>query len=149
VRLILEFLKKGFGATTRMSFQMHEEALLSHDSAEVNHGKIQAELFTLDKSRLKTHPSFHNEWEKGRQTNIHTAIFNLVTTIIGGGVLSLPYAIKRSGIVMGLLLLVVAAVACDWSLYILMSCARRTGSHSHSHSHSHWCSCLHFVLLNF
>lgn len=47
--------------------------------------------------------------------------------MVGAGVLSLPYAMSKSGWALGLVLLVVSALASDFTLYILCSASRRTG----------------------
>lgn len=73
-------------------------------------------------------PSFHS---KARLTDFRTAALNLVATIVGGGVLSLPYVFYRAGILTGLVLLIIAAIVTEFSLYILCSCARRTGGRSY------------------
>ncbi|CAM9518615.1 unnamed protein product, partial [Laminaria digitata] len=44
-----------------------------------------------------------------------------------GGVLSLPFALRKSGIVLGAVLLVVTAIATDFTLFTLVSCSRRSG----------------------
>jgi len=62
-----------------------------------------------------------------RKTSRMAATVNLVATIAGGGVLSLPLAFRRTGILVGSLMVVLAAVMSNFSLYILCSCARRTG----------------------
>ncbi|CAN0347772.1 unnamed protein product [Pylaiella littoralis] len=62
-----------------------------------------------------------------RQSEPQTAMFNLLATIVGGGVLSLPYAFKLTGVFTGIVLMALAAMAGDFSLYMLCSCARRTG----------------------
>lgn len=66
-----------------------------------------------------------------RKTTFFNATFNLVATIVGGGVLSLPLAFARAGIVVATFLLILAAIITEFSLYILCSCARRTGSTSY------------------
>lgn len=38
----------------------------------------------------------------------------------GGGVLSLPFALKRSGIIFGAILLVLTAVATDFTVFTLV-----------------------------
>lgn len=62
-----------------------------------------------------------------RKSNLVVATFNLVSTIVGGGVLSLPLAFEKCGIVLATLLIVLAAVTTDLSLYLLCLCARQTG----------------------
>eukprot|EP00903_Cladosiphon_okamuranus_P022166 g20383.t3 len=66
-----------------------------------------------------------------RQSQPQSAMFNLLATIVGGGVLSLPYAFRLTGVLTGIVLMALAAVAGDFSLYMLCSCARRTGQISY------------------
>ena len=70
-------------------------------------------------------PSFHS---KKRLGSMLSAVFNLSSTILGGGTLSLPYAFNNSGLLMGCIFQVVVAVASGFSMYIIMSCARRSGA---------------------
>eukprot|EP01084_Bolivina_argentea_P200163 342317_1 len=63
-----------------------------------------------------------------RQQSAKVGIFNLISTMIGGGVLSLPYAISRSGLIFGFLMLTLSAMTSVFSFDILVSSARRTGS---------------------
>lgn len=60
-----------------------------------------------------------------------SAVFGLVSTIVGGGVLSLPYAFAQTGLVMGTVLLLVSAAASDFTVQLLVACARRTGAESY------------------
>lgn len=60
-----------------------------------------------------------------------SAIFGLVSTIVGGGVLSLPYAFSQTGLVLGASLLVICACASDYTVQLLVECARRTGAETY------------------
>jgi len=51
--------------------------------------------------------------------------------MVGGGVLSLPYAVARSGLLLGLISLLVSAAASAWSFEMLVDCSRRTGRDSY------------------
>lgn len=62
-----------------------------------------------------------------RITSSVSASFNLLATVIGGGVLSLPFAYAASGLVLTTVFILLAACMGSFSLYILCSCARRTG----------------------
>jgi amino acid permease len=66
-----------------------------------------------------------------RRSSPDVALFNLVATVCGGGVLSLPYAFRRAGILTTLALLILSAIMTNFSLYILCACARRTGGRSY------------------
>lgn len=72
-----------------------------------------------------THDSDH------RISSPMVAVINLVATVCGGGVLSLPLAFKRAGIIPTTILMIYAALTTDFSLYVLISCARRTGGRSY------------------
>jgi hypothetical protein len=73
-------------------------------------------------------PAFESE---SRQGTVTTSIFGLVSTILGGGVLSLPYAFSQSGLLLGLVILVVVALAADYSIFTLAACSRRGNAHTY------------------
>ncbi|CAI5726468.1 unnamed protein product [Hyaloperonospora brassicae] len=60
-----------------------------------------------------------------RTATAPSAIFNLVSTIIGGGILSLPFAFDKCGLVVALIFMAIAASASTFSLYVIVSCSRR------------------------
>ena len=66
-----------------------------------------------------------------RKSQVVVAIFNLSATIVGGGVLSLPLAFSKCGVVLGTLLMIVAGIVTERSLYLLCLCARITGATSY------------------
>jgi amino acid permease len=66
-----------------------------------------------------------------RKSPVVVATFNLSATIIGGGVLSLPYAFSKTGLVLGTVLMMIAAIITERSLYLLCLCARLTGATSY------------------
>jgi amino acid permease len=66
-----------------------------------------------------------------RRSSPDIALINLVATVCGGGVLSLPYSFRRAGILVTLALLIISAIMTNFSLYILCACARRTGGRSY------------------
>ncbi|OQR97614.1 sodium-coupled neutral amino acid transporter [Achlya hypogyna] len=74
------------------------------------------------------YPSPHSS---ARQATAKSSIMNLVTTLIGGGVLLLPYTIARSGIVLGCILMFCCAMGSSFTSYILVSCSRRSGAQSY------------------
>ena len=63
-----------------------------------------------------------------RKSTLIPATFNLVATIIGGGELSLPLAFQKCGILLATLLMIVAAIITDLSLWILCLAARHSGA---------------------
>eukprot|EP00977_Amphora_coffeiformis_P018545 scaffold6566_cov125-Amphora_coffeaeformis.AAC.11 len=68
---------------------------------------------------------------ESRRSSPAIAIFNLVATVCGGGVLSLPQAFGRAGLIPSTVLMLFSAGITHFSMYILCSCARRTGGRSY------------------
>ncbi len=66
-----------------------------------------------------------------RKTSFKVATFNLVATIVGGGVLSLPLAFAKTGLVLATIMMIFSALITEFGLYLLCSCARRTGAVSY------------------
>ena len=65
---------------------------------------------------------------KSRQQSAKVGIFNLISTMIGGGALSLPFAISRCGLILGFSLLIISALLSIFSFDILIATSRRTGA---------------------
>eukprot|EP01084_Bolivina_argentea_P281553 481749_1 len=70
------------------------------------------------------HPSFS---DPSRQVGVMNTAWILMCTVLGGSILSLPYAIHCCGLVPGMLLLLLTGAAADSSIYTLTSCSRRSG----------------------
>lgn len=62
-------------------------------------------------------PSLHSSL---RHASLHAAVYALCGTILGGGVLSLPFCFSLLGLFGGVIVLIVIAVASDFSIYILV-----------------------------
>jgi len=56
---------------------------------------------------------------------------NLVNTIVGAGIIGIPYALKESGLVMGLILILVVAVLTDKSLRMLIETGKSVDATSY------------------
>ncbi|CAM9100653.1 unnamed protein product [Ectocarpus fasciculatus] len=80
----------------------------------------------LDREHFSPH--FFSEKRQGTVTG---AVATLLGTLLGGGVLSLPFALRRSGIVFGAILLLLTAFATDFTVFTLVSCSRRSGGSSY------------------
>ena len=70
--------------------------------------------------------------DESRTAEIFPSALVLLSTMIGGGLLTLPFAFAQVGIAGGLILLIVSGIAAGFSLYILIASARRTGASSYS-----------------
>lgn len=65
-----------------------------------------------------------NPTKKVPKGSVKSSVFNLISTMLGGGVLSIPYALEKSGLVIGIILLAVTSVASSTSLYMLVDCVK-------------------------
>ncbi|CAJ1937950.1 unnamed protein product [Cylindrotheca closterium] len=63
-----------------------------------------------------------------RKSSMIAATFNLTATILGGGVLSLPLAFEKCGLLLGSLLMLVSMVITERSLFLFCLCARISGA---------------------
>eukprot|EP00523_Entomoneis_sp_CCMP467_P006206 CAMPEP_0168728308 /NCGR_PEP_ID=MMETSP0724-20121128/5617_1 /TAXON_ID=265536 /ORGANISM="Amphiprora sp., Strain CCMP467" /LENGTH=436 /DNA_ID=CAMNT_0008775149 /DNA_START=65 /DNA_END=1372 /DNA_ORIENTATION=+ len=92
-----------------------------------------------------------------RRSSILVASFNLLATIVGGGILSLPLVFEKCGVVPATLLLLLAALVTNFSLQQLCLSSRRTGASSYGEvartAFGDWMeysvSCLLFIFLLF
>ena len=88
--------------------------------------KLDLNQSSITKSPECIAPSAFDKEE--RQQSAKVGIFNLISTMIGGGVLSLPYAVSRAGLILGFAMLTLSAMASVFSFDILVSASRRTGA---------------------
>lgn len=61
---------------------------------------------------------------------IRHGIFNLISTIVGGGLLSLPYAFAQCGVALGCVLLAGTAMLSGYTVQLLIRSSILTGQHS-------------------
>lgn len=70
-------------------------------------------------------------FSKKRNGSVTSSIFSLVSTILGGGILTLPYAFSEAGIIPCSCLLISVAVASDFSAFTLAVCCRQGAAHTY------------------
>ena len=100
----------------------------------VNNGKeykvLENDMITK-RDRTESHPDLYSMTtpyeSETRQGATPSSVFNLVSTILGGGVLSLPYAVQSSGLVLGGVALVLAALASAFTIDLMILASNRTG----------------------
>ena len=89
----------------------------------------KATLKTVDGMVDLLSPNFDGEQ---RKSSASVAVFSLLNTILGGGILSLPYAFMKSGALIGILFMGSSIFVSVFSLQLLCKCARKTGSKTYS-----------------
>ncbi|KAJ9573587.1 hypothetical protein L9F63_009041, partial [Diploptera punctata] len=66
-----------------------------------------------------------------QQSSLPLASFNYINSIIGSGVIGIPYALHQAGFGIGLILLVLVAVATDYSLVLMIRSGHLSGAFSY------------------
>lgn len=60
----------------------------------------------------------------------HTS-FNYINSIIGSGIIGMPYALHEAGLFAGLFLMILVAVITDYSLVIMVRGGQLSGSYTY------------------
>ncbi|NP_001017644.2 putative sodium-coupled neutral amino acid transporter 11 isoform X1 [Danio rerio] len=68
---------------------------------------------------------------KGGSSSVSSASFNFINSIIGSGIIGLPYSMSQAGLPMGLLLLILVAFITDYSIILLVRGGNLSGTHSY------------------
>ncbi|KAI9920992.1 hypothetical protein PsorP6_000908 [Peronosclerospora sorghi] len=61
--------------------------------------------------------------EKMQPGSVKGSMFTMTVAIVGAGVLALPFAVQQAGLILGILLLLLGAVATNFTLRILVECS--------------------------
>ncbi|KAG8039591.1 hypothetical protein G9C98_008234 [Cotesia typhae] len=72
-----------------------------------------------------------DEENSGKFTSLPLASFNFINSIIGSGVIGIPYALHQSGFGLGILLLIIVAVLTDYSLILMVRSGHLCGEMSY------------------
>ncbi|KAJ7170541.1 amino acid transporter [Mycena crocata] len=59
------------------------------------------------------------------------SIANMANSILGAGIIGLPYAVSQAGFFMGIILLVVLSGVTDWTIRLIVINAKMSGAHSY------------------
>ncbi|KAJ2782044.1 hypothetical protein H4R18_002506 [Coemansia javaensis] len=66
-----------------------------------------------------------------RGASMAASLFNLMNAIVGAGVIGLPYAMRRAGVVVGALVVVGVALVVDWTLRVLAIGSKLSGQRTY------------------
>ncbi|XP_043281271.1 putative sodium-coupled neutral amino acid transporter 11 [Venturia canescens] len=72
-----------------------------------------------------------DENESGKFTSLPLASFNFINSIIGSGVIGIPYALHQSGFGLGIMLLILVAILTDYSLILMVRSGHLCGEMSY------------------
>ena len=65
--------------------------------------------------------------QEGGQSGMGACVFNFVNSIVGAGIIGLPFALKECGFFSGIFLLAAVALMVDYGVSVLIQCGRVTG----------------------
>nr|BAC30781.1 unnamed protein product [Mus musculus] len=88
-------------------------------------GPLQRETDSSDRESLI---SGH---EHGGKSSQSAAVFNVVNSVIGSGIIGLPYSMKQAGFPLGILLLFLVSYITDFSLVLLIKGGALSGTDSY------------------
>jgi amino acid permease len=109
---------------------------LSQLNNKVNHinssNEILGESHDLDRLLDAAHSQDNNNSFKVRSENNHIAsTFVLLSAILGAGILSLPYAVAKTGFILGPFLLIIGALVTRYTIKLLVSAAKLSNTNSY------------------
>ncbi|ORX40103.1 transmembrane amino acid transporter protein-domain-containing protein [Kockovaella imperatae] len=103
-----------------------DEIATSHDAPLLAGRQRDVSRDELDELTLAEGPS-----SAGRGTLLD-GIANMANSIIGAGIVGLPYAIAQAGFVMGIFLLVALGAVTDWTIRLVVVNAKLSGRNSYT-----------------
>ncbi|XP_021779371.2 putative sodium-coupled neutral amino acid transporter 11 isoform X6 [Papio anubis] len=87
--------------------------------------------FTLQQRDLDDRETLVSEHEYKEKTCQSAALFNVVNSIIGSGIIGLPYSMKQAGFPLGILLLFWVSYVTDFSLVLLIKGGALSGTNTY------------------
>ena len=101
-------------------YDSNEPWPLTPDDRPLRESLLPADVLQSPRSGRVTLP------HQGRRTALIGSVLNLVSGIMGSGMLVLPYIVAKCGILVFTILLAVVACVTQYSLVLLLDCARAT-----------------------
>jgi sodium-coupled neutral amino acid transporter 11 len=108
----------------KLSNSANERSPFFHPSAAARQRIIKQPSTTLRGAKSVGHVRKPPLLDDEHKTGIFGTSANLVVTIVGAGIVGIPYAMKKSGMVAGTIMTVLSAAACDKSLRLLIETAK-------------------------
>ncbi|ODV90461.1 hypothetical protein CANCADRAFT_57007 [Tortispora caseinolytica NRRL Y-17796] len=71
------------------------------------------------------------------KSSVHMAFMNMANSIIGAGVIGQPYAMRQSGLVAGILIMIALTLIIDWTLRLMIVNAKLSGTSTYQGTVEH------------
>ncbi|KAJ8282366.1 hypothetical protein COCON_G00048850 [Conger conger] len=91
----------------------------------------QSIMLQTEPSERKSLISPQNEPNEGGTSSMPTASFNFINSIIGSGIIGLPYSMNQAGFPLGMLLMIIVAFITDYSIILLIKGGQLSGTRSY------------------
>lgn len=92
--------------------------------------KLDEKSYILD-AKKNFEDENEEEEDKDKFTSLPLASFNFINSIIGSGVIGIPYALHQAGFGLGMILLIVVAALTDYSLILMVRSGHLCGEMSY------------------
>eukprot|EP00584_Thalassiosira_punctigera_P002351 CAMPEP_0172537278 /NCGR_PEP_ID=MMETSP1067-20121228/8899_1 /TAXON_ID=265564 ORGANISM="Thalassiosira punctigera, Strain Tpunct2005C2" /NCGR_SAMPLE_ID=MMETSP1067 /ASSEMBLY_ACC=CAM_ASM_000444 /LENGTH=646 /DNA_ID=CAMNT_0013322547 /DNA_START=11 /DNA_END=1951 /DNA_ORIENTATION=+ len=111
----------GTAATATADYQKHVTPSNSQENDAAGAGAaLETELRPSRSSNLTGDTQLNNLSMPKKKSSMLGASSNLVNSIVGAGIIGIPYALRMSGLLAGIMLLILVAVLTDKSLRLLI-----------------------------
>ncbi|XP_062237141.1 putative sodium-coupled neutral amino acid transporter 11 [Platichthys flesus] len=87
-----------------------------------------AQQLPHEEGTMLIHPQ---KYASGARRSTTSATFNFINSIIGSGIIGLPYALNQEGLPLGVLLLIIVALIIDYSIVLLIRGGNLSGKNSY------------------
>ncbi|KAJ7346632.1 amino acid transporter [Mycena albidolilacea] len=107
------------------------------DSSASRGGRVDTAVPLLETNgghELSQHTELDLEELAAKRTaggNLFDSVANMANSILGAGIIGLPYAVSQAGFFTGLFLLVVLCGVTDWTIRLIVINAKLSGTHSY------------------
>lgn len=117
--------------------ELLEEQRILDGNYDDEHAQEHSRLFNADEEgstdgilghRRGRSSQLHTVPGESGKSNLKMAFMNMANSIIGAGIIGQPYAIKQAGLIAGLVLLVTLTVAIDWTIRLMVTNAKLSGT---------------------
>ncbi|ODN06280.1 putative sodium-coupled neutral amino acid transporter 11 [Orchesella cincta] len=100
----------------------------SPEHTSINNPTTTAQTVVDDMSQLVQQMDIEEAYDK---SSLSHASFNYINSIIGSGIIGMPYALHQAGLFAGLALMIVVAIITDYSLVIMVKGGQLSGSYTY------------------
>ncbi|CDW75595.1 sodium-coupled neutral amino acid transporter 1 isoform 1 [Stylonychia lemnae] len=121
--------------TSTIDLDQSRESLLRKDLKNVMHparSDVKRDDFVSRKATNSRRSFIQRNFTKMGSGSLRGSIFAMIASAIGSGVLTFPKVFDENGWILGIIMVIMGAVSCWWSLYMLVQRARHHNLYSYN-----------------